>query len=334
MRVGIPRGMLFYHYYPLWRTFFSELGAETAVSPATNKEVLGRGVAEAVDETCLPVKIFYGHVAWLLERGIDVVFVPRLVSVEKGAYICPKLLGLPDMIRNHFRLDGKIIDVTVNLNRKPRQLYRAVYETGRLFTKRPDCIYRAFCRGLECLKQYEKLLQRGLWPEEALAVMENRSGSREEKEKEGERLNLALIGHVYNLYDGYASMNLLTKLNRMGVRVFTPETLPWYLIQQRAATLPKPLFWTLGKRMVGAAFHYLADPTIHGVIYVAAFGCGPDSFTADIVSRQARRLRKPFLLLTVDEHSGEAGLVTRLEAFVDMVRWRLEKDENNLPAHG
>ena len=73
-------------------------------------------------------------------------------------------------------------------------------------------------------------------------------------------------------------------------------------------------------------FHFLTDPGIDGIIHLISFGCGPDSLVGELVERRAQRGRGfPFLLLTLDEHSGEAGLTTRLEAFVDTLEWRQEE---------
>jgi len=75
--------------------------------------------------------------------------------------------------------------------------------------------------------------------------------------------------------------------------------------------------------MIGSAFHFMDSDSIDGIIHVASFGCGPDSFTGEIIERQVRRRGNlPFLNLTIDEHTGEAGVITRLEAFIDMIRWR------------
>ena len=71
--------------------------------------------------------------------------------------------------------------------------------------------------------------------------------------------------------------------------------------------------------MTGAAGHYLKDPNIDGLLSLTAFGCGPDSLMIERITRYAKKYRKPLLNLTVDEHTGEAGFVTRLEAFTDML---------------
>ena len=61
IKVGIPRALLYYQYYPMWKSFFEKLGAEIVVSPLTNKAILNFGVSRAVADTCLPVKILLGH---------------------------------------------------------------------------------------------------------------------------------------------------------------------------------------------------------------------------------------------------------------------------------
>jgi predicted nucleotide-binding protein (sugar kinase/HSP70/actin superfamily) len=78
-------------------------------------------------------------------------------------------------------------------------------------------------------------------------------------------------------------------------------------------------YWTYEEEVVGAGEHYLKSGA-DGVIGIMAFGCGPDSLMMDMVHRQAARLRATsFMNLTLDEHTAEAGVVTRMEAFLDMI---------------
>ena len=134
------------------------------------------------------------------------------------------------------------------------------------------------------------------------------------------RLNIALLGHDYNIYDEYISMNLIKRLRSMGARVATADLVSQAVIDEQAGTLPKKLFWTLGKKMIGAAFAFCDSGQFDGIIYVSSFGCGPESLVGELLARWVKRRRGiPFMLLTIDEHSGAAGLVTRLEAFTDML---------------
>ncbi len=94
--VGIPRGLLFYYYQDLWQNYLRGLGAEVVVSGETTQATLDRG--GLIDEVCLPVKAAVGHACELAARA-DYLFVPRIVSVAVGQYSCPKVIGLPDMVR-------------------------------------------------------------------------------------------------------------------------------------------------------------------------------------------------------------------------------------------
>jgi hypothetical protein len=106
--IGIPRALLYYYFYPAWRAFFESLGRTCRVSGKTTKSVIDSGIKVTVDEACLPVKAYHGHVM-ALSGECDNVFVPRLVSVERKAYICPKLMGSPDHGRkpSTFRPPGR-----------------------------------------------------------------------------------------------------------------------------------------------------------------------------------------------------------------------------------
>ena len=319
VKVGIPRALLYYYYYPLWRTFFEELGAEVVLSSPSTKGVLTEGLKYAVDEVCLPVKLTFGHVLDLAGK-VDLIFLPRLISVKKAEYICPKFLGLPDMIR---RLAGipPLIDVNIDRYKSNNDICLAVKEVGRLFTHNHFKIWLAYRRSLKVHRRYFRLLELGLMPAEALAVLKDRV--KNEPLPEPEKITVALIGHPYNIHDPYVSMNIIGRLRTLGANVITAECLPEKTAGSYASRLPKKLFWTLGQRMMGAALYYLERPDLSGMIHVAAFGCGPDSMTGELIERRARAMGMPFLSLTLDEHTGEAGVITRLEAFLDMVSWKM-----------
>jgi len=322
VKVGIPRTLLYYYYYPMWRVFLSELGAAVMLTAPSTKRVLDQGLKYAIDEICLPIKLTFGHVLELSGK-VDYIFLPRLVSVANREYVCPKFMGLPDMVRHRLAGLPPLIDVAVNLRRSGMDIYPAVWAVGRFFSASRIHILKAYRRSVKIWKRYSRLLERGLLPEDAMAVIEDRL------EKVPlfleNKVCVALIGHPYNIYDSHISMNLIQRLWQMRVTVVTAENLSEKIINHNAARLPKRMYWTLGRRMIGAAFHYLAQNSIDGMIHVAAFGCGPDSMTGELIERQARHCGVPFLNLVLDEHTGEAGVATRLEAFLDMVRWRRDK---------
>ena len=84
-------------------------------------------------------------------------------------------------------------------------------------------------------------------------------------------------------------------------------------------SLNSTLYWANQHEMTGCAGHYLQDEKIDGVITLTAFGCGPDSLMVEDIKRKAKNFNKPLLNLTIDEHTGEAGFITRIEAFCDML---------------
>ena len=319
VKVGIPRALLYYYYYPMWRTFFESLGAVPVVSPATTKTILEKGLGKTVDEACLPVKLAVGHVLDLAPK-VDFLFLPRLVSVAPGEYICPKFMGFPCMVRQTLPGLPPVIDTCVNMYSPKNSLYKVFSQVGRHFTRNPLTVYRAWRRAEQVSSQYMARLEAGQLPGEAMRDLKRAKGAEHAPVEKG--LRVAIIGHPYNIYDPYICMNVIKRLNNQGVRVMTPEGIPEDTVRHRAAALPKKLFWTMGQRMIGAAFHYMHDRQVDGIIHVASFGCGPDSMTGELIERYSRRLGTvPFLNLTLDEHTGEAGVVTRLEAFLDMVRW-------------
>ncbi len=313
LKVGIPRAFLYYNYYPLWKTFFEELGAKVVVSDPTTKKILDDGVKCCVDDACLPLKLFHGHVINLKDKA-DVIFVPRLVSVRKKEYICPKFCGLPDMVVNNIKGLPDILDVTVNMRSSPVSLVKAVVETGKYFTG--DCrrIYRAFGRAVDEHREFEKRMESGLTPLEAMEGEQNRNFN--------EKMTIGLIGHPYNIYDSYSSMKLLEKLRARGIKIITQDMISGDIVDNIARNFSKPMFWSFGKKIMASAGYMTENRLVDGIIYLVAFGCGLDALVGDLVERKLRKAGIPFCFLTVDEHTGEAGIDTRIEAFIDMLERR------------
>ena len=132
-------------------------------------------------------------------------------------------------------------------------------------------------------------------------------------------LNIGLLGYAYSIYDPFISKGISGKLKDLGVNIITWEMLDPALIESRLARLKRPLFWNFGRMTLGAGLNLLEDPTIDGIIYVTTFGCGPDSVATKILSLEAGKQGKPFLLVNLDEHTEDGHLRTRLEAFSDLL---------------
>jgi predicted nucleotide-binding protein (sugar kinase/HSP70/actin superfamily) len=318
VRVGIPKTLSFFTFYPLWKTFFEGLGVEVVVSPESNKALLDEGVRETVNDACVPIKLFHGHVAVLKDK-VDVLFLPRLVSLDGKHTLCPKFLGLPDMVRYSIQGLPEIIEDRLDLKKGKLELYRFMYRIGMRFTDNKLKIVAAIWRARYNFARYRKLLLHGLTPAEAFPLLD--SGLTPVIQAEDYKVKLAVLGYPYALYDNYISVGLLDKLKSHKVSVVTPEMVPDSAMKQMSRKLPKNLFWYYSNRVVWAALYYLRDNRVDGLIHVTAFGCGPDAMTNKLVELEVKNGRNiPFLSVTIDEHTGEAGVATRVEAFVDLLK--------------
>lgn len=132
-------------------------------------------------------------------------------------------------------------------------------------------------------------------------------------------ISVALVSHGYNIYDDRASMKIIEKLEEMDVKVYTYLQLSKEQALEGVNTIGEHMYWANEYEMTGTAGHYLKDNKIDGIIALNAFGCGPDSLMVERIIRKAKQYNKPIINLTIDEQTGEAGFVTRLEAFVDML---------------
>lgn len=314
---------MFYKYFPFWKTLLEDLGNEVVVSPRTTRRIVEAGTESCVDDICVAVKIFCGHVLALREQ-VDCIMVPRLVSVEKNGhdtFTCPKLIALPDLARQSLDDIPEIVELIVDVRKRP--LWNSVARFAANFTWNPLAIRRAYFHALEVQGHFEALLCQGWAPEDAMERMASSHGNgRETPPDEPAGLNIALLSHPYLIFDDWVNQDLRGLLRRMGVRVLTPTMLEAGLIASEAARY-EALSWTYERDLVGAASYYLKHPEVDGIIFLISFACGPDSLVAEIVMREVRsRGDNPIMPLVIDEHSGAAGLHTRVEAFVDMVKRR------------
>jgi predicted nucleotide-binding protein (sugar kinase/HSP70/actin superfamily) len=318
VKVGIPRALLYYQYYPMWKTFFEGLGAEVIVSPPTTQVTLAAGSSRVVADTCLPVKVFCGHVLALVDK-CDYIFIPALRSVKSKIYNCSKFLGLPDMTRAVIPECPPILDMDIDINKGKRRLYQFIYELGRHLSWNPLKVRRAALAAWRAHREYkEMMVNESLTPPQAI----DRISGAEMPSPNPDQPAIALVGHPYLLYDELINHRLIHRLEQAGYRVLTPEMLTPEQMETAITRLTGQPYWTYEEEVVGSGGHYL-ESGVEGAIGVIAFGCGPDSLMMDMVQRQAIRLKTtPFMSLTLEEHTGEAGVVTRLEAFLDMIQRR------------
>jgi predicted nucleotide-binding protein (sugar kinase/HSP70/actin superfamily) len=215
-----------------------------------------------------------------------------------------------------------ILDIDIDVNKGKHELYQAIYKLGRRFTWNPLRVRRASRAAWQANLNYQQLLcSHSLTPLQAIERMFDTPGVELKTHSDypiPTQATIAIIGHPYLLYDEHINYRLIHRLKQAQNKVLTPEMLTAEELESATARLVGRAKWTCEEEVVGAGEHYLGSDA-DGVIGITAFGCGPDSLIMDIVQRRARTMSTPFMGLTLDEHTAEAGIVTRLEAFLDMI---------------
>ena len=317
--IGIPKAMLYYNYFPFWYGFFTDLGIEVVLSNNTTKKTVSDGASLVVTETCLPIKIYLGHILNLINKGIKHIFVPSLQSIAPKIYNCSKIRGLPDLVRNVVKGDFIMVEATLDKSAKKQGLYEFLQETVAPFGITDiEKIKKASKQGWRVYNNFLVMMRAGMGYKKALSNAINGKIMIENNTKSFP-ITVALISHGYNIYDERASMKIFEKLEKMEVSVSTSLQLTEEQMAEGVTSLGQKRYWANEYEMTGAAGHYLKDNKIDGIITLTAFGCGPDSLMLERVMRKAKEAGKPMLNLTIDEHTGEAGFITRLEAFIDML---------------
>ena len=334
-KIGFPRTLFYFLYYPFWHTFFTELGYEMVTSLPTSKLSLDLGVQEAVNDACLPIKLYHGHVAELKDK-VDILFLPRMVSVRKldSETFCPKFLGLPDMIRNS--IDGlpRIIDERVDLAKGWFPLWHLCHKIAKELDRHGWPVWRAFQRANQVQKRFGELLSQGVPAQHAVEAA-IKGETYQAPAVPVPDVHLAILGYPYLIYDSFVNVGLFEKLGEMGIKTWTVEMVPPDRLDVQGRNLPKNLFWNFSNRVIRATYYYLREKKVDGIIHVTAFGCGPDAMVDKLMELEAKNHgRVPFLTLSLDEHTGEAGVLTRIEAFVDMLRLRRDQHEDIISHHG
>ncbi|MDX9872012.1 MAG: acyl-CoA dehydratase activase-related protein [Clostridia bacterium] len=327
LKIGFPRTLFYFLYYPFWNSFFSSLGFEIVTSPPTTKFSLDLGVKEAVNDACLPIKLYHGHVAELKDK-VDVLFLPRMVSVRKldAETFCPKFLGLPDMIRNS--IDGlpRIIDEKVDLAKGRFAEWRLCKKVAQKLDVYGFKVWQAYRKAKRVQEKYIAGLAEGYSPPAAMEVAVTGAVAPLKAALPEPEINLAILGYPYLIYDSFVNVGLFERLADMGVRPWTVEMIPPKRLEAQGDKFIKHLFWHFSNRTMRGTYYYLNEKKVDGIVHVTAFGCGPDAMVDKLMELEAKNYgRVPFLTLSLDEHTGEAGILTRIEAFVDMLKLRRRK---------
>jgi predicted nucleotide-binding protein (sugar kinase/HSP70/actin superfamily) len=290
MKVGIPRALLYYRYGRFWESFLDGLGHEVVVSRRTDKMLLARGLGHVSSEVCLPIKIMAGHIEELSGRA-DALFLPRMMWQEDKLYACPKMIGIVDICRMMLGPHARVVAPMIK-----GSFWMPHFRAGLELGSNPVRVIRALARAKRFLPNHHHL---PLYPA-------------------GER-RIALIGHFYNLGDDFISRPMVEAFTNHGYRLCTKDELPERILRSRKG-FARNIRWVYERELYNA-FRFFKD-RVNGVCMIVSMGCGPDSLVAEFMREEAAACDIPFLQLVIDEHTGTAGLVTRIEAFLELAERR------------
>ena len=298
--IGIPRGMLYYRYETLWRTFFTELGAEVMVSEPTTHRIAEDGMSITIDEACLSVKVFFGHVNDLIGK-CDYIFIPRVNSFGRNRDMCPRFTAMYDVAKNIFRnSEQKFLSCNVDVPDGNSE-QKAFISLGRALGFPAGSTAKAY-------KKAKKEEQR-VW---------NDKLQKQKRLLEQDGLKILIAGHDYLVEDAYIGKPITDFLKKNGAIPLSAGIVDRDAALKRSPEMSPTCKWQLNREIIGSIAMY--KDKIDGIIFLSAFPCGPDAMVNELVLRRINGL--PMLNLVLDGQNGTAGTETRLESFHDIIRFK------------
>lgn len=308
--IGIPRILFFHELFPFWKAFFTELGYRVILSDPTNKELIRQGVENVVSETCFPIKVSHGHILNLLEKGVKRIFLPSIINLKSSHpeiptnTACPYAQALPYAVHSsiNFKKNGvEVLQPIFHFGFGKEMLEKELIRFGKGLQRSPKQVRKALenAERFQALF-YQSLLNRG---KEIL----NKIGPDEKA--------MVIVGRPYNSCDSGVNLDIPKKLRDLGVLAIPMDFLP--LDSVKPTSEIREMYWRYGQKILSAGMIINDDPRLYGV-YITNFGCGPDSFISHFFRELSKE--KPYLQLEIDEHSADAGAITRCEAFLDSLK--------------
>ena len=309
--IGIPRGLsIFYQYFPYWRTFFQELGFHLVISGTSDRPLISKSLSVVTAETCFPIELMHGHVTDLLDKEVDFVFTPFVVNQETDEKNptnntnCPWVQTYPFMVRGavgaekygdrlliptlHFKFPDTLKKELSTFMKKKFGISKSkVHHAIKLANlTQNDFINAIVSKGQEVLNNLPK-----------------------------DKVSLVIIGRPYNTNDPGLNLNIVKKLINLNVLPIPIDYLP--LHDEDINHHYSNMYWPNGQKILSAARIVANHKDLH-LVYMGNFRCGPDSFLSHYVREELKA--KPYLQIEVDEHSADAGMITRYEAFLDSLK--------------
>jgi len=294
--IGIPKGLLFYKYEHLWKSFFNNLNVKYIISDNTTPETLYKGKNKSIDEACLSLKIYIGHIEQLKDK-CDCLFIPRIYSLEKKNQVCTNFNCLYDLIKNLYP-NLKIIHYNIDITKHKDEKKAFIYLGKQLGFNRKQTIHAYKLAKIEEEKKY-------LECQDKL-----------QKKLQSPNQKILLIGHPYNIKDNVVGKTIINFFKKYSIDIIYSYETPKELINEYCNKISSKVHWTMNKELL-ASFSYFKDK-VDGTIIISAFPCGPDSLTNEMIIRKKDNHKT--LLFTFEDLNSDIAIITRLESFIDMLQ--------------
>ncbi|PIP42671.1 MAG: activase [Desulfobacterales bacterium CG23_combo_of_CG06-09_8_20_14_all_51_8] len=309
-RVWINRSFLVNTYYPLYSTFFTELGYEPILPGAPSQEGIDRRGAAF----CYPAELAHGFFYSLIAGGDppDFIFLPHFKTIpttneDASSQLCPIVQGETFYLQTTFR------DPLKKLKESGAQVLTPLLDLRKGLETAVDSFVETAIKMGETKKKAVSAFNKAVDAQNACFQEMKETGKKvmADLESDPARTAVVLFARSYNGYVGEANMGIPHKLVSRGVQVIPIDFLS--LEDERDK---KHMYWGMGQQIMKAARLVEKHPQLFGA-YITNFSCGPDSFLVGYF--RSIMGKKPSLTLELDSHSADAGIETRIEAYLDIV---------------
>jgi len=307
-RIGILKSFLTNSFYPLYYNFFTKLGLEVVLSDTVKKA----GGNRMRSSFCFPVEISYGLMQDLIDKKVDYIFLPHVTELNnphEDIYkrTCVFVQGEPYYLSSAF--DGvspPLIKPIINFSSGQESIRKE-------FIKVAVGLGFGDVEGGEAFdfaSAQQSQLEHALKELGKLAI--------KEVESDPEKTGMVVFGRPYNAFAKEANMGIPRKYASKGVIIIPHDILPTHSLASH-----KHMYWFWGQVNLRNARFVAGHRQLFGT-YITNFSCGPDSFILSYFRKIMGM--KPSLTLELDSHSSDAGVETRIDAALDIIRGYRELD--------
>ncbi len=301
--VGINRSLTVNSLLPLYARFFAELGYRVVLPAEVREE--GKQLESAA--FCHPVEISHGFMYDLLNNyETDFIFLPHVkgLYVKNGAeesMLCPLAQAEPYYLGSVWPelKEDDVFSPVLNFKNGYKSVENEFVKVGKKLGFSEKESRSAYGEAIKNQKAFMDKLKA-----EGRKVLSYLAQNPDEKA-------IVLFGRPYNAFVSEANMGIPHKFASRGELIIPYEMLP---VEEQEVS--DKMYWSMGQLIMKGAAFVSKHPNLFGA-YITNFSCGPDSFLINYFRDENGS--KPSLTLELDSHTADAGLNTRIEAFLDVV---------------